>query len=276
MALAQAPALRIEDFPGLRNRHVSFPAAHRELTRLRDLTRGTDTVRMDLTNIDVGEPFDWRGWVANRDDAAQLVGPGVWAFWFVRLTTRDSNLDEPRADFLLRRVDGQDVRLHPQTTVHKVTRRKEANPVWGNWEAQWHPSTPLSAQNDALASTRGQSSHSAFVGMSRADAVGAREACAYLDRKLQEWTERPHPRGLFREDITEGGAFLWPFYVQGRAWYGLLGDHNITRFEVAWHDTLETPVFVGALADGNLFHIHPRARTQRQEFRWGTDGVSAM
>ena len=158
--------------------------AHRELTSLREPTRFEhavelcDPARLASSLGRAGSDFDWRGWVANRDGAAELVGPGVWAFWFVRLDTKDSNLDEPRADFLLRRVDGQDVRLHPHTTRHKVTRRKEAIPVWGTRGTQWGPSTNLGDQDRALASARGPSSQSAFVGMPQSDATSARDACA--------------------------------------------------------------------------------------------------
>ena len=276
VAVPQNIALDVADLPWLRQHGeaVSFAAAHRELTRLRDQFRDTDTIEVDLTE----EEFHWRGWIAGHPLAEELIGPGVRAFSFIRLTTGDSNLNEARADFLLRRVDGWDVRLHPQTTRHRVTGRKEALPVWGHYSDQWHADTHHPTRNQALASSRGQSStgptagpSAAYVGMSQADTIGTREACRFLNRKVEEWTALGHPRGPFRSDLTDCGEFTWPYYVQGRAWYNALGDSRIVEFGFAWSDLKEAPVFVGKLDDGRDFQVHAR----KNKLEWGLEGVNA-
>ena len=56
---------------------------------------------------------------------------------------KDKNLQEKRGDFLLRRTDGVDIRLHPQKLKHPVTGLKEAHPVYGSWDI-WSPLVPQS------------------------------------------------------------------------------------------------------------------------------------
>ena len=59
-----------------RERQVSFPAAHRFLTTLRDRHRDTqnNVFSHDLTD---SREFEWKVWVSQRLDAADIVGPGI-------------------------------------------------------------------------------------------------------------------------------------------------------------------------------------------------------
>ena len=63
----------------------------------------------DLTD---SQEFDWKEWVSQRPDAADIVGPGIYRFAFVWLSSTDSNLRERRGEFLVSRIDGIEIRLH--------------------------------------------------------------------------------------------------------------------------------------------------------------------
>ena len=65
---------------------VSFPAACTFLTTLRDRHRHTqnNVFLHDLT--DSGE-FDWKVWLSQRPDAADIVGPGICHFALRRLSS---------------------------------------------------------------------------------------------------------------------------------------------------------------------------------------------
>ena len=107
----------------------------------------------DLTD---SQEFDWKEWVSQRPDAADIVGPGIYRFAFVWLSSMDDNLKERRGDFMVSRIDGTDTRLHPQRRTNHQTGLKEAFPVRGSWAEQWCPETPAPRQHDALAASQGQ------------------------------------------------------------------------------------------------------------------------
>ena len=94
------------------------------------------------------------------------------------------------------------------------------------------------------------------------------------------WDSKPHPRGPFRTDITDGvsalsqSRFNWPHFVQGRTWYN--PHFEITSFEVVWDNKKEQAVFLGTRADGEKFTVNPRARRQDQELSWSTDGIAEV
>ena len=79
--------------------------------------------------------------LAQHRDGASIVGPGVAQFEFRFLNAEwDSNTREARADFVVRRINGTDVRLHPSRT-------RDAQLIVGRLE-QWlrpdatHPAAP--------------------------------------------------------------------------------------------------------------------------------------
>ena len=101
------------DWHRRQDRTVSFPAAHRFLTTMRDRHRGTKDhiVFHDLTD---SREFRWRAWVSQRRGAETIVGPGIVRFAFMWLAAVDRNLHEKRGDFVISRADRRDIRLHPQ------------------------------------------------------------------------------------------------------------------------------------------------------------------
>ena len=147
----------------VRERPVSFSAAHRFFTALRDRHRATqnDVFLHDLTD---SQEFDWKVWVSQRPDVEDIVGPGIYRFAFVWVSSMDNNLRERRGDFLVSRIDGLDIRLHPQETRNRQTGMKEALPVRGSWAEQWSPETPAPLHHEALlcalAASQGQASSS--------------------------------------------------------------------------------------------------------------------
>ena len=136
----------------------SFPEAHRLLTELRKRHRNTQNVvfRHDLTH---SQELDWRAWLSQRGDAADIVGPGIKSFGFVWLDSRDSNMRERRGDFLVQRTDDVDIRLHPQQKANHHTGFKEACPVWGHWESQWNPATSVSRPQPGLSAPGSRVGH---------------------------------------------------------------------------------------------------------------------
>ena len=70
--------------------------------------------------------------MSQRDDALEVVGDGVYQFTFVWLNSIDSNLKERHGDFMILRVDGKDIRFHPQSKQNRDGNH-EVVPVRGSW-----------------------------------------------------------------------------------------------------------------------------------------------
>ena len=69
--------------------------AHTFLTEMRNRhrdTQDTDSIH-DLTH---DAEFDWRAWISQRPDAWSIIGPGIYAFGFMWVSSEDTNLREKR------------------------------------------------------------------------------------------------------------------------------------------------------------------------------------
>ena len=55
--------------------------------------------------------------------ARQIIGDGVYCFGVRSLGAWDANMEQRREDFVLRRVDGSDVRLHPGSVQSSASLR---------------------------------------------------------------------------------------------------------------------------------------------------------
>ena len=272
---------------------VSFTAAHRYLTTLRNRHRDTQNVEFlhDLTDVSTSE-FDWKAWVSQRPDAEDIVGPGIYRFAFVWVVSTDTNLHEKRGDFLVSRVDGaDDIRLHPQARKHRNTAMKEALIVRGSWETQWSPSSTAMVRHGALVVVAvALGGHApqpqpprplSYQGISQSDGVGKNEAVGFLANEVAAWYALPSPRAPFRRSLTwdasasTQGQFNWPYYVQRREWFQthFAEGLRVASFELAWSDRHKYAVFVGCRSDGEKFTVNPLARTMALEFSWGWDGV---
>jgi hypothetical protein len=106
---------------------VSCSTAHDWLKHLRQVMR-------QVTHYDMSHDprYNWRGYLANRprwegpNSQEFVIGPGVQSFCFRWLPKIDPNTGDNRADFIVERVDGLSIRLHPQSSVNPRTKRREA------------------------------------------------------------------------------------------------------------------------------------------------------
>jgi hypothetical protein len=71
-----------------------------------------------LEDLSESHLLNWRSFLANRPDAARIIGTGVVQFLFVRIPgSVDTNrTGVPRGDFAVMRWDGSVVRIHPALT----------------------------------------------------------------------------------------------------------------------------------------------------------------
>ena len=56
---------------------------------------------------------NWRAYLAYHTSARQIIGNGVYRFEVRTLGAWDAIMQSRRVDFVVRRVDGTDVRMHP-------------------------------------------------------------------------------------------------------------------------------------------------------------------
>ena len=116
-------------------------------------------------------------------------------------------------------------------------------------------------------------------------------AICYLNREVDGWRSKQHPRGPFRADITDGAfahisassqrffQYNWDRFIKGRRWYKFYfagEQYRITRFELAWDGCLWGAVFLGTRADGQMFTVNPREKNQVKELSWDTHGLWEM
>jgi hypothetical protein len=198
--------------------------------------------------------------------------------WSVARRSIDSNLDEPRGDFMVRRVDGVDLRLHPQQKKNRDG-RKEAIPVRGHW-SQWALNGSPRRQQAALAGVRpgtlassqghtGGSSSTAYEGLSQADYIPNRVAIGFLNNRVETWMAMDHPRPDFREDITNTGVFPWPLWFRSQEHWarGSLDRHSdVTRFFVDWHREAAEPVFVVEYSTGWSYALFPKSAARKYPY----------
>ncbi len=229
----------------------------------------------DRPTIDVSEETDaWRSYLAWRPDAEALIGSGVWRFEFRFLDAMDSNTRDYRADFIIRRTDGTDVRLHPGAI--------DAVPVYGQL-AQWQASTsawPGLLHGAAPAPTRGSwaarvakvddGGNQRYDRVSQADVYGRQAAKRFLDEQAAQGESDTSPPS-WEKDIADG-AWPWWLYFAGKVW---AVDLDVSQCWIAPSQTTHLPCFWGVTPTGLSFEVTPGAGTGWQEFRWCDDEEEA-
>ena len=264
---------------------VSHSAAHKFLTHMRD-THGATMWQQDLHDLTDSNEFNWRSYLANRPGTQALLRDAhVWQFAFVWTRAWDSNRKQQRGDFLLRLTDGRDYRLHPQSRKNR-NGAHEAHPVecpkgWEHWALNSPPDgseigpmgvlVPLQDQT-AWAPPGGGSQPvswtSTYKGGSQADMVSPFTAQNWLAHVVSEWYRRPHPRGAFRREITDGREFDWHSFLFGQKAFAdefREGD-QVERVEVAWVEELKQAALIVKRSDGWFM-----TATQKG-WRWGDRG----
>ena len=94
------------------NDRVSRRLAHAWLADLREMLGHKGLSEYNLSTGALRGPL-WRGYLANHHLARQIIGDGIYRFEVRALDAWDATMKSNRVDFVARRVDGTDVRLHP-------------------------------------------------------------------------------------------------------------------------------------------------------------------
>ena len=151
LPVAQGPVLLTSaEIPNLRMVTYGRRKAHQLLHRLRQDCATNDTMMVDLAD----EP-GWRNYLANHPQAREIIGAGVVGFegrFVDALEPNRGTLNLPgvygqhRFDFVVRRVDGTAMRLHP-------SEKQDGKPVCGrleDWEIGTRAPTPGQASATIL------------------------------------------------------------------------------------------------------------------------------
>ena len=140
--MAAMPVFTLEDLAAHRkNDGAGAKSANRFLKRVRELLRGEHQAdknlwlvqaHLDITDLAPAE-FDWRAWLAGRSKMDEhIIGPGIVSIKIASFVDCAVQYRMGRMDFLLERVNGDAVRLHPEKNG------KECNPlVWEALDPQW-------------------------------------------------------------------------------------------------------------------------------------------
>jgi hypothetical protein len=181
---------------------VGAATANKFLKELRDGTAWS----VDLTD----GPFNWKGFLATRQDFADVVGNGVIRFAFDRFEDMlDHNYHgAPRGDFVVVRADLSAVRLHP--AKHNPQPKPIYGPPgagvsawhWGARPPQAAPRVPGEA-SPRTATTVMKADDAENI--AQVDKVSRTRARQFLARTVQ----RMETEGTSREDITGGQQFQW-------------------------------------------------------------------
>ena len=90
----------------------------------------------------------------------------------------------------------------------------------------------------------------------------------WLAHVVSEWYRRPHPRGAFRREITDGREFDWHSFLFGQKAFAdefREGD-QVERVEVAWVEELKQAALIVKRSDGWFM------TATRKGWRWGDRG----
>ena len=252
---------------------VSHKKAHDWLNLLRG---EVDPNAQDALDMSHDARFDWQCYVAFRPDAGDVIGEGITKFEFRYLHVSDSNTHQRRSDFVVHRVDGTCVRLHPSSSgkPNAVTNIREAVPIYGRLE-DWVPQAfvasqgPRQGEDDAwgqhehvhMANARLPPGHPGYQHVSRADLYCRREARAFLTRKHEEWAATGC-RGPFYRLVT-ATEWNWPVYLANCRAADSINQETggVVRFGIArtadTHPRPALPAFWGETAQGTRFQLIP-------------------
>jgi len=213
--------------------------AHKWLHDLREKLAQEETEVIDLTD---NKEYDWKKYVCSHHMAHMLVGTGIARFSGRFLNSIEPNwqklalpgkFGKNRWDFIIERIDGSAVRLHPSAN-------REAFPVEGSL-AEWVYGT--------RASTPGKRTPDMYHHMSQAQAISAAQALALLRTREHELKEAGLPLDQVQDNLLARDCtfplveFLSgrPF---GRAWLAKGIIEAVLCFKKEHHDGEFEPVIV--------------------------------
>ena len=281
------------------------PAAHRFLTTLHDRHRHTQhsVFLHDLTD---SPEFNWKVWVSQRPDAADIVGPGIYRFAFVWVSSTDStdSATYKGGDFVVQRVQVVGLGIYRFASVRVSRAQPPGSGRSGSnlrdrsgdflvqrtdgVDIRLHPLHPHQEANRKNRKTKKKEAipmrgswekewcpeTATYLSISPADAVRSMDAIWFLDQAF-----RVDMGGVpARVSASSQPQFQCSNFVQRRDWFRRhfadLG-FSITTFEVAWSHSGKHAVFLGKRNDGRMFTVNPRA-PQAKEFSWNTNDIAEI
>jgi hypothetical protein len=119
--------------------------------------------------------------LANHHLARQIIGDGIYRFEVRALDAWGATMKSNRVDFVARRVDGTDVRLHPGMVKDKVL-------IFGQL-ADWLPSERVAPLPPAPAVSRGliHRDPTGFHGLASGDTISRAHIKQWLKERMGSW-----------------------------------------------------------------------------------------
>lgn len=224
----------------------------------------------EYEDITGDESWDWRGYVCNRvpDALHQVVGQGVQRVELRFLNTIDRNMNQNRVDFVLFRIDGSGVRLHPSHT-------RDAHPVIANNPAVWfleNGDLPNEEVGPRWVPDAPRGLLDTFRVVSQHDRVSHMGAAAFLERQVLAADQNNWSPGTFTCDITDQRAFPWAsYFAHLRNGCNVIED-GVAKVQVVWQGRpFHRPAFYVEMRNGKKYLHSPVAR-----ITWDEDAASTI
>jgi hypothetical protein len=83
-----------------------------------------------------------------------------------------------------------------------------------------------------------------FEKSSNVDRVGKLATQEFLSQEIMRWKGLPHPRGVFKADLTDGRKFTWHLYATNTSWHAgkFDGQLGIRAFGYGWQEQGKTGI----------------------------------
>ena len=138
---------------------VGRRGAHAFLAKWRAAT-GAANPTGTIADLTDGSEFDWLSYVGQHPDREVIFSAGlrVEGFYIRKMQWLfDTNMHEPRVDFVVRRSDGSAVRLHPSSNQEaKIVIHVEAPDTAQKCETHWHDDAPPLAPTQGKGKDKGK------------------------------------------------------------------------------------------------------------------------
>ena len=109
-------------------------------------------------------------------------------------------------------------------------------------------------ERDRAAAEHNEEQH--FKTLHQVDTISRKAAATFLQRNLEQWQAKDHPRGTFTVDLMEPPSghnlqpeFYWPHYLNSTPW-GRQIVFDVTALHVVWFSQKQRPGFWMSLRSG--------------------------
>ena len=157
---------------------VSRRQAHAWLAELREQLQHHGQFVWDLSN---SAKYNWRCYLAYHPSGRQIIGDGIFLFEVRTLGGWDANMQANRVDFVARRVDGTDVRLHHGSV-------KDTVPIYGHL-ADWLSEERTAPAPPALAVSGGliHRDRMGYHGLASGGTISRAQIKQWLNERMEQW-----------------------------------------------------------------------------------------